>query len=71
MNNGTFVRRDALRLIAAAAGATGLPAGTLWPSAVHAAGAPAYSPAARFDLAVSEERKRAKSSFGATAPAGC
>ena len=61
MNNGTFVRRDALRLIAAAAGATGLPAGTLWPSAVPAAGAPAYSPAARFDLAVSEVELRRNS----------
>ena len=61
MNNGTFVRRDALRLIAAAAGATGLPAGTLWPGAVHAAGAPAYSPAARFDLAVSEVELRRNS----------
>src|SRR5438874_1426438 len=39
----------------AAAGATGLPAmRTLWPDAAHAAGAPAYDPAARFDLAVSE-----------------
>ena len=61
MNNGTFVRRDALRLIAAAACATGLPAGTLWPGAVHAAGAPAYSPAARFDLAVSEVELRRNS----------
>ena len=61
MNNGTFVRRDALRLIAAAAGATGLPAGTLWPGAVHAAGAPAYSPAARFDLVVSEVELRRNS----------
>src|SRR5215472_13994675 len=42
-------------------GATGLPAGTLWPSAVHAAGAPAYSPAAHFDLAVSEVELRRNS----------
>ena len=46
----------------AAAGATGLPAvGTLWPSAAHAAGAPAYDPAARFDLAVSEVELRRNS----------
>jgi len=43
----------------AAAGATGLPAvGTLWPGAADAAGAPAYNPAARFDLAVSEVELR-------------
>ncbi|HEY4745931.1 MAG TPA: alpha/beta hydrolase, partial [Steroidobacteraceae bacterium] len=46
----------------AAAGATGLPAvRALWPSAAHAAGASAYSPAARFDLAVSEVELRRNS----------
>ncbi len=58
MSKGTFVRRDVLELMAAA-GATGLPAmRTLWPDAAHAAGAPAYDPAARFDLAVSEVELR-------------
>src|SRR6516165_3203808 len=48
--------------MAAAAGATGLPAvSTFWSSAVHAAGAPAYGPAARFDLAVSEVEFRRNS----------
>src|SRR5262247_2344383 len=48
--------------MAAAVGATGLPAvSVFWPSAVHAAGAPAYSPAARFDLAVSEVELRRNS----------
>jgi acetyl esterase/lipase len=61
LNKGTFVRRDVLQLMAAV-GATGLPAvSTFWPSAVHAAGAPAYSPAARFDLAVSEVELRRNS----------
>ena len=58
MTKGTFVRRDVLEMMAVA-GATGLPAvGTLWPGAAHAAGAPAYNPAARFDLAVSEVELR-------------
>ena len=61
MTKGTFGRRDILELMAAA-GATGLPAvGTLWPSAAQAAGAPAYNPAARFDLAVSEVEFRRNS----------
>jgi acetyl esterase len=46
----------------AATGAIGLPAArTLWPSAARAAGAPAHSPAARFDLAVSEVELRRNS----------
>ena len=54
MNTGTFTRRDVLKLMAAAA-AIGLPAArTFWPRAANAVGAPAYNPAARFDLAVSE-----------------
>jgi len=61
LNKGTFVRRDVLQLMAAV-GATGLPAvSTFWPSAVHAAGAPAYNAAARFDLAVSEVELRRNS----------
>jgi hypothetical protein len=65
LTKGTFVRRDVLEMMALRARPV-LPAvGTLWPGAAQAAGAPAYNPAARFDLAVSE------SSFGATAPAGC
>jgi acetyl esterase len=56
-----FRRRDILKLMAAT-GASGLPAaGTFWPSAIHAAGAPGYSPAARFDLAVSEAELRRNS----------
>jgi acetyl esterase/lipase len=42
----------------AAAGATGLAAGTLAQGAAHAAGAPAYNPDARFELAVSEVEVR-------------
>jgi acetyl esterase/lipase len=58
VSKGTFARRDVLELMAAA-GATGLPAArTLWPGAAHAAGAVAYDPAARFDLAVSEVELR-------------
>ena len=61
MNKGTFGRRDVLELMAAA-GATGLPAvGTIWPGAAQAAGAPAYNPAARFDLTVSEVELRRNS----------
>jgi acetyl esterase/lipase len=54
MNDDNFGRRDVLGLMAAT-GAVGLPAaGTLWPGATQAAGAPAYDPNARFELAVSE-----------------
>src|SRR5205823_6411410 len=61
MNQGTFARRDVLKLTAAA-GATALPAArTFWPSAAHAAGAPAYDPDARFDLAISEAELRRNS----------
>ena len=57
MNRGTFTRRDVLTLTLA--GTAGLPvARTFWPGAAHAAGAPAYDPAARFDLAVSEVELR-------------
>jgi acetyl esterase/lipase len=61
MNKGTFTRRDALKLMPVA-GAIGLPAvRMLWPGSAHAAGAPAYDPAARFDLAVSEVEFRRNS----------
>ena len=61
MNKGTFARRDVLKLMAAA-GAIGLPAArTLWPGAAHSAGAPAYDPGARLDLAVSEVTLRRNS----------
>jgi acetyl esterase len=54
VSKGSFVRGDVLELMAAA-GATGLGAArTLWPGAAHAGSAPAYDPAARFELAVSE-----------------
>jgi len=44
------------------AGAIGLPAARMfWPGDAHAAGAPAYDPAARFDLAVSEVEFRRNS----------
>src|SRR5258708_2108697 len=58
MTNGTFSRRRVLGLMAAA-GATGLStAPTVWPGAAHAAGAGAYDPAGRFDLAASEVEPR-------------
>ncbi len=61
MNTGTFTRRDVLKLMAAA-GAIGLPAARpFWPRATKAVGAPAYNPAARFDLAVSEVKLRRNS----------
>jgi acetyl esterase/lipase len=60
MSKGTFGRRDVLKLVAA--GAIGLPAArTFWPGASHAAGAPAYDPSARFDVAVSEIELRQNS----------
>jgi acetyl esterase len=57
MNKETSARRDVLKRMAAA-GAIGLPAaGTVGQSA-EAAGAPAYDPGARFDLAVNEVELR-------------
>jgi acetyl esterase len=57
MNKGTPERRDVLKRMAAV-GAIGLPAaGTVWQGA-EAAGAPAYDPRARFDLAVNEVELR-------------
>ena len=54
MKDGTPARRDVLKRMAAA-GAIGVPAAsTVWQGAARAAGAPAYDPGARFDLAVSE-----------------
>jgi acetyl esterase len=61
MNRGTFSRRDAFKLVLAG-GTVGVPvARTFWPSAAHAVGAPAYDPAARFELAVSETELRRNS----------
>jgi acetyl esterase len=57
MTKRTPARRDVLKRMAAA-GALGLPAaGTVWQGA-EAAGAPAYDPGARFDLAVSDVELR-------------
>ena len=57
MDKATSARRDVLKRMAAA-GAIGLPAAdTVWQSA-EAAGAPAYDPGARFDLAVTEVELR-------------
>jgi acetyl esterase len=53
LTRDTFDRRDVVKLMAAA-GATGVPAArALWPAAAHAA-APAYDPAAKFELDVKE-----------------
>ncbi len=60
MDKGTSARRDVLKRMAAA-GAIGLPAaGTAWRGA-EAAGAPAYDPGARFDVAVSDVELRRNS----------
>ena len=57
VSKGSFVRRDVL--VMAAAGAAGLGAArTFEPSAAQAAPAPAYDPAGRFELAVSEVELR-------------
>jgi hypothetical protein len=49
MNQGTFARRDVLKLMAAV-GVIGLPAPrTFWPGAAHAAGAPDYDPSDLYD----------------------
>src|SRR5262245_30099960 len=61
LDQGSFARRDVLKLMTAA-GAAGLPAAhTLGPDAAHAAGAGAYDPAARFELTVSEVEMRRNS----------
>jgi len=61
LDQGSFARRDVLKLMTAA-GAVGLPAAhTLGPDAAHAAGAGAYDPAARFELTVSEVEMRRNS----------
>jgi acetyl esterase len=58
MNKETSARRDVLKRMAAA-GVVALPAvSTLWQGAAHAAGAPAYDPGARFDVAISEVELR-------------
>jgi acetyl esterase len=61
VNRDTFIRRHLLKLMAAA-GTIGLPAvRTFFPRASYARGLPAYSSAARFDLAVSEVEFRRNS----------
>ena len=56
MDQGTFARRDALRLMAVAGS---LPAASIiGPGSARAVGTPAYDPAARFELAVSEVEMR-------------
>jgi acetyl esterase/lipase len=60
VNKGTFGRRDVVKLMAAA-GASVPAARALWPDAAHAAGAPAYDPAARFDLDVKDVEFRRNS----------
>ena len=58
MKTATLVRRNILKLIAAAGG-TGLSAARMFrPSVAYAASPPAYDPAAKFDLAVSEVELR-------------
>jgi acetyl esterase len=57
MENGTMARRDLLKLMAA--GAVGAPVTRMFaPGAAQAAGAAAYDPSARFDLAVNEVELR-------------
>jgi acetyl esterase/lipase len=57
MTQDTSARRDVLKQMAAA-GATGLAAGTMGQGVARAAGTPAYDPGARFELAVSEVELR-------------
>ena len=61
MDTGAFDRRDVVNLMVAA-GAIGLPGTRAFsPNAAHAAGALAYNPNGRFDLAVSEVELRRNS----------
>src|SRR3954451_6340601 len=61
VSKGTFGRRDVVKLMAAA-GDTGMPAARMvWPNAAHAAAAPAYDPAARFELDVKDVEFRRNS----------
>jgi len=53
LTNRTFDRRDMVKCMAAA-GATGVAAGAIWPGAAHAAGAAAYNPTAKFEIDVTE-----------------
>ena len=59
MTQGTFVRRDFLKLMAV--GAVGLPAARLLSPGPARAASPAYNPAAHFDLDVSEVEMRRNS----------
>jgi acetyl esterase len=58
VTKGTLARRNILKLMAAAGGIGLSAARTFRPGAAHAAGIPAYDPAATFDLAVSEVELR-------------
>jgi acetyl esterase/lipase len=60
MDKGTLPRRDVLKRMTAA-GAIGLPAAGTFRQSAEAAGAPAYDPGARFDLAVNEVELRRNS----------
>ena len=59
MNKGTLGRRNILKLMAASGGLSA--ARTFQSGVAHAAGAPAYDPGAKFDLAVSEVELRRNS----------
>ena len=61
MSNDNFDRRDVLKLMAASGVTAGAAAPAFSPGAAQAAGTPAYDPAARFELAVSEVEYRRNS----------
>jgi acetyl esterase len=61
MNKGSLARRSLLKLMAASGGIALSVAHTLRSSVAHAAGVPAYDPAAKFDVAVSEVELRRNS----------
>ena len=61
MKKGTLARRSILKLITAAGGIALSAARMFRPGAAQAAGAPAYDPGAKFDLAVSEVELRKNS----------
>jgi acetyl esterase/lipase len=58
VTNDTFARRDVLKLMAVTGVSAGTAATAVSSDPGHAAGVPAYDPAARFDLAVSEVEYR-------------
>ena len=61
MNKGTLARRSILKLMAASGGIGLSMARVFRSSAAHAASAPAYDPAAKFEIAVSEVELRRNS----------